>query len=252
LIIISRLSVTACHVVLLQSFRLQRRVVLYTEKWSGQRACELVAKYNVSHVCLVCCFALCCFFIWDKRQISVVQAPSAMTGDVVRELLRGARCPSLLDIGGGGAPRPEHQVQEITRLGLQPGIGWGMTETNGRVMVVFCVFFFVFFFDGMFSFAAYGCGFGGAFYLSRPRACGRFSPLLGWRLSAEGELLVRGGGVVSQYWPDKRATDEEGWLHTGDLAAVDAEGFVEIVVPELDCVVCECCNVVHDREGRRK
>ncbi len=70
-------------------------------------------------------------------------------------------------------------------------------------------------------------------YLSRPRACGRFSPLLGWRVSEEGELLVRGGGVIERYWPDKRAIDEEGWLHTGDLAAVDGEGFVEIVVTNL-------------------
>jgi acyl-CoA synthetase (AMP-forming)/AMP-acid ligase II len=47
-----------------------------------------------------------------------------------------------------------------------------------------------------------------------------------------GELLVRGPNVVPGYWgnPDgTAATFIDGWLHTGDLARIDAEGLVYIV-----------------------
>jgi acyl-CoA synthetase (AMP-forming)/AMP-acid ligase II len=48
-----------------------------------------------------------------------------------------------------------------------------------------------------------------------------------------GELLVRGPNVMSGYWnlPDetRRVIDEEGWLHTGDAARADGEGYIWIV-----------------------
>lgn len=48
-----------------------------------------------------------------------------------------------------------------------------------------------------------------------------------------GELFVRGGQVMLGYWnqPDTTAQvlDEDGWLHTGDLAKIDEDGYVYIV-----------------------
>jgi fatty-acyl-CoA synthase len=46
-----------------------------------------------------------------------------------------------------------------------------------------------------------------------------------------GELLVRGPGVFAGYWRDPeatRATVRDGWLHTGDIAERDGEGFYRI------------------------
>jgi acyl-CoA synthetase (AMP-forming)/AMP-acid ligase II len=54
-----------------------------------------------------------------------------------------------------------------------------------------------------------------------------------------GELLIRGQNVVAGYWNKPEQTAEtfvDGWLHTGDLARVDDEGFVQIVDRKKDMV----------------
>ncbi len=59
-------------------------------------------------------------------------------------------------------------------------------------------------------------------------------------VSGVGELLIRGQNVVAGYWnqPDKTAeTFVDGWLHTGDLARIDEDGFVQIV-DRLKDMIC--------------
>jgi acyl-CoA synthetase (AMP-forming)/AMP-acid ligase II len=55
-----------------------------------------------------------------------------------------------------------------------------------------------------------------------------------------GELLIRGQNVVAGYWNNPAKTAEtfvDGWLHTGDLARIDDEGFVQIV-DRLKDMIC--------------
>jgi acyl-CoA synthetase (AMP-forming)/AMP-acid ligase II len=57
--------------------------------------------------------------------------------------------------------------------------------------------------------------------------------------SGVGELLIRGQNVVAGYWnkPEQTAqTFVDGWLHTGDLARLDDDGFVQIVDRKKDMV----------------
>jgi acyl-CoA synthetase (AMP-forming)/AMP-acid ligase II len=54
-----------------------------------------------------------------------------------------------------------------------------------------------------------------------------------------GELLIRGSNVVKGYWNKPEATAEtfvNGWLHTGDMARISAEGFVQIVDRKKDMI----------------
>ncbi len=56
-----------------------------------------------------------------------------------------------------------------------------------------------------------------------------------------GELCTRGYSVMHGYWGDEAKTresiDAEGWMHTGDLATMDAEGYVNIVGRIKDMVI---------------
>jgi fatty-acyl-CoA synthase len=56
-----------------------------------------------------------------------------------------------------------------------------------------------------------------------------------------GELCTRGYSVMQGYWGDeaktREAVDADGWMHTGDLATMDAEGYVNIVGRLKDMVI---------------
>ncbi|MBP6535801.1 MAG: AMP-binding protein [Xylophilus sp.] len=56
-----------------------------------------------------------------------------------------------------------------------------------------------------------------------------------------GEFCTRGYSVMHGYWDDeprtREAIDADGWMHTGDLAVMDAEGYVNIVGRIKDLVI---------------
>jgi fatty-acyl-CoA synthase len=56
-----------------------------------------------------------------------------------------------------------------------------------------------------------------------------------------GEFCTRGYSVMRGYWDDeartREAVDAEGWMHTGDLATMDADGYVNIVGRLKDMVI---------------
>jgi fatty-acyl-CoA synthase len=56
-----------------------------------------------------------------------------------------------------------------------------------------------------------------------------------------GELLTRGYSVMTGYWDDaektRQAVDEQGWMHTGDLAVIDAQGYCNIAGRVKDLII---------------
>ncbi len=63
-----------------------------------------------------------------------------------------------------------------------------------------------------------------------------------------GELCVKGPQVMKGYWnrPEetKIALDKEGWLHTGDIARMDEEGYFYIVDRKKDIIIASGYNII--------
>ncbi len=74
----------------------------------------------------------------------------------------------------------------------------------------------------------------------RPGSIGPACPYNEMKISPEGEILVRGENVFMGYLnqPERTAeTIEDGWLHTGDVGSVDADGFFKITDRMKDIII---------------
>jgi long-chain acyl-CoA synthetase len=69
---------------------------------------------------------------------------------------------------------------------------------------------------------------------------GRALPGAEVSIAADGEVLQRGGNVFSGYYRDDDATAEtfkDGWLRSGDIGALDADGFLSITGRKKDIII---------------
>src|SRR4051812_44435496 len=79
---------------------------------------------------------------------------------------------------------------------------------------------------------------------ARPETVGFAAPVVDVEVAdpdedGAGELLIRGPNVVAGYWNKPEQTAEtfvDGWLHTGDMAIIDDDGFVSIVDRKKDMI----------------
>ncbi|MEV0089350.1 long-chain fatty acid--CoA ligase [Saccharopolyspora sp. NPDC050642] len=116
----------------------------------------------------------------------------------------------------GGAPIAPEVLEHFLALGVRVCEVYGLTET-----------------------AASGIG-------NDPRrirrgTVGQPRPGVEASLGPDGELLLRSPGVMRGYRNDPgktaEAIDADGWLHTGDIATIDAEGYVSIVDRKKDLII---------------
>jgi len=114
------------------------------------------------------------------------------------------------------APALPAVVELINAIGVPLSDAWGMSELSGIATV-------------------------NPVGANRPGSVGLPIPGLETRLAVDGELLVRGPVVMRGYrgLPAETlaAVDIDGWLHTGDLATIDDDGYVRIVDRKKDLII---------------
>ena len=124
----------------------------------------------------------------------------------------GGNCHAAIS---GGAPLGARLGHFYRGVGLTIYEGYGLTETSAAITVNRV--------DGL--------------------KVGSVGKLLGgnsMRINDDGELLVRGGVVFGGYWRNQAETDavfSDGWFHTGDLGAIDDNGFLTIVGRKKEIIV---------------
>jgi len=150
----------------------------------------------------------------------------------------GARCSTLRRLVSGGSAVPPSLIEAFERYGIEMVHAWGMTEMSplGTVAAL------------------------KAKHLQLDREAQRTvkakqgRPAFGVELKiideadrpqlhdgkSMGELLVRGPWIVTGYFEDAEASaaavEEDGWFHTGDVATIDPDGFMQITDRRKDVI----------------
>ena len=207
ILIVPLFHVTGCVAVMMSCFVSGAKLVIMY-KWDPERALQLIERERVTN-----------FVGVPTQSWDLLECPAFGNYDT----------SSLLSVGGGGAPAPPELVKRVAgsfKTG-RPNIGYGMTETN-----------------------AYGPGNNGQDYLDHPTSTGRAVPTMqietrdpdGKSLPQGelGEIWFKSAVLIRGYWNKPEATADtivDGWLRSGDIGRIDAEGFVYVVDRAKDMVL---------------
>jgi long-chain acyl-CoA synthetase len=198
ILIVPLFHVTGCVPVMMSCFIAGLKLAIMY-KWDAEKALEMIEREKITN-----------FVGVPTQSWDLVNSPAFDKYDTT----------SLRAVGGGGAPSPTSLVGKVNDKvkNGSPQLGYGMTETN-----------------------AFGPGITGSDYLAHPTSTGR--AVLPMRVEVRdenlkslptgeaGEIWFFGPMLIRGYWNRPEATAEtivDGWLRSGDIGRLDAEGFVYV------------------------
>ena len=199
--------VTGCHSTLVPSLKLGTKLVL-VYKFVPEQVVELIERERVTSFGGVPSIA------WQ-----VLEAANFGKHDL----------SSVLRIGYGGAPAAPDLVRRLNQTFPNVALsnGYGLTESSSVTSSN-----------------------AGDDYLRKPTSVGPPVPVCELKVVDEdgrelplgeaGELWIKGPNIIKSYWNKPEATAQtitDGWLHSGDVARLDDEGFIHLVDRKKDIVI---------------
>lgn len=145
----------------------------------------------------------------------VLAAVSGPNVEESRRRLRNLFGPRLDWLSSGGAPLPLSIARAFQDAGILLLQGYGLTESSPVIS-----------FNHKKAF--------------KLETVGRPIPGVEVKIAEDGEVLTRGPHIMKGYWKNPRATADaivDGWLHTGDLGCLDADGFLSITGRKKELLV---------------
>ena len=171
------------------------------------------------------------FELIERERVTMAGGVPTIAWQLIEHPLRqNYDLSSLESVSYGGAPSAPELVRKIVETFPKsaPGNGWGMTETSATATTH-----------------------GAEDYQNRPDSCGPAVPVTDLKVMTVegdrelpigdvGELWCKGPQVVKEYWNKPEATAQtfvDGWVKTGDLARLDAEGFCYMIDRAKDMLI---------------
>ncbi|RDH75884.1 long-chain fatty acid--CoA ligase [Mycolicibacterium moriokaense] len=145
----------------------------------------------------------------------LLRAKHALFDRLVYGKLRAALGGDCHAAISGGAPLGARLGHFYRGVGLTIYEGYGLTETSAAITV-------------------------NQLDAVKVGSVGKLLPGNSMRLADDDELLVRGGVVFNGYWNNEEETAKvfsNGWFHTGDLGAIDEQGFLSIIGRKKEIIV---------------
>ncbi|HXW31756.1 MAG TPA: AMP-binding protein, partial [Acidimicrobiales bacterium] len=206
---------TGCHSILVANTAAGNKLVMM-HHWDPARALELIERERITT-----------FGGVPAMVMQVIDSPDFSKRDT----------SSIRAVAYGGAPAPPELVRRIKEHFpvSAPSNGYGLTETSSVTTMN-----------------------SGDDYVGKPDSVGPPVPVVDVAVVPEGfagdeptddlprgpqvvgELWIKGPNVVRGYWNKPEASADsftKGWLHSGDVARIDEEGFVYIVDRAKDMVI---------------
>ena len=165
--------------------------------------------------------------IEQERITSSLKVPAMLTAMLQVTDMERYDCSSLRWIMTGGAPVPPTLIRAYQDMGLELVQAYGLTESCGPGSVI-----------------------GAADARRKVGSCGKAFYHTGIKILDEnglelppgedGEVAIFGEHIMKEYWNQPDSTTKalrNGWLHTGDVASMDEEGFITIQERMKDMII---------------
>jgi long-chain acyl-CoA synthetase len=150
-------------------------------------------------------------YFYDRLRRLLCEQGKDQTPGALRQLLGG----QIRSCCSGGAPLAQVTIDYFAQQDVPLLQGYGLTESSPVITI---------------SSREY----------TRPGCSGRALAGVDICLADDGELLTRGPHVMLGYYKNPAATAaviRSGWLHTGDLGQIDADGYLRIVGRKKEMIV---------------